>query len=1261
MGAPQDNEAASHFFASLTPNSATGEATGSPRLRLDKSMTLLDQHLAAMQLQQDWVNADPATAFFLAIALQMDARGLISSSPLFATKGALDFLELAEGLAEKVVAHLSAHPELRSSPVTAAASAAAAAATAGNRHWRRAVEDESGCSLVGDGMISAAAHLLEVNIVKLSVGVEGLLETLFPPPQGATSKATLVVVYVGGVVWSTSPRGTGVGRGLRRVSLGAEGTPGQLNVEGGTMGAKTEWVSQEAIREELNERLVRARGLVSAVKWFSAMRAQRVLAQDTPVDDAAQLHGTARPPSLAAAPAPAPHAEQLDVGAARREELRGSDSCGAESTAGGGRAEVGEGGTADGGEADGRGGAGGAELAAENEYVLLDMSGLIFRSFYGMGALNKKGPSGVVTNAVFGVCRILQQLQSEVFPGRRMVAVFDHPDDTFRTALLPAYKAQRPPVPEDLKAQFSLVKEAVAAFGIPRVEVSGYEADDVIATVVTRVRELARLEGTSKACVVVSSDKDLYQLVSEDVRLWDPYKRVFIGRDGVLSKFGVGPERVVDVQSLAGDSADNIPGVPGIGLKTAAKLVQQFGGLDAVLERAEEIKSVRTRQAVQQHTESVRVCRKLVTLAPDAPLPPDLDLSAYGAPSKTDIQEFLSRMGFKSLLAQMEPSGREDGGGGGTVGAKEGGGSATVSAVEHAGQTLVGGGGGGGEAETMQMLGFTADQIRDRDISRRLEAEELAEVTDWDAKEVPEIEGEYALVTDMEEVEQVVAGARLQAVVAIHVVASSESGQSASLMGIAVAVAPGRGFYMPVGHSEAASFSDAFSALDEAELVQALSPLLEDPGVLKVGHNMKLLASILRRVHPQAGLPKIAPFDDTMLMSAVVDAGRRTHELTEIARHHLRLAAPKLLRLAVESGLAKPEAKLLTPAARKKLPPSVLCPHSVGLADLVLRLHVRLRPLLAFEGVSAPYQLMEQPLVDVLLRMEERGVGVDRDMLEDLSRKYAGEIARLEAGIFKIAGRTFSISSPKQLAAVLFEELKLPAPSKRLKGGEFSTGAEVLSQLIGGGHEIARLVDEWRALTKLKSTYSDPLVAHINTRTGRIHTSYQMAATATGRLSSADPNLQNIPTSGEGGALRDVFVAPTGCVLLSADYSQIELRLLAHMAQVPALQSAFANEVDVHRLTASQVFGVAQEDVTDELRRRAKAINFGIIYGQSSFGLSKALNISVSDAKEYIDTYFAQYPGIAAYMDSTKASAKQRGYVGSPLRPPCPVSCVESI
>jgi DNA polymerase I len=872
------------------------------------------------------------------------------------------------------------------------------------------------------------------------------------------------------------------------------------------------------------------------------------------------------------------------------------------------------------------GGIGAAGMEGNDEYVLIDVSGLIFRSFFAMGALTG-GSGGVATNAVYGVCRTLQELHSKHFPGRRMIAVFDHPDDSFRSALLPEYKAQRPPVPDDLKVQFAMVKDAVKAFNMPAVEVSGYEADDLIATLTRKI-----VGDLACRCVVVTSDKDLFQLVGERVRIWDPYKRVFLGREEVIEKFGVPPEKVVDVQALAGDPSDNVPGVPGIGYKTAAKLIQEFGDLDTLLARAAEIPQKKRRESLLQHADSARLCRKLVLLADDAPLPDTLDLTAYKQPVRADIEKYLASMGFKSLLTQMNSSSSSASTAAGTPSAAP---SVRKPAVSE---------------------GAARQHPQELNIAQRLMREEAAEGA---TTELREVEGQYELVTEMDMIATIVEEARQQPVVAIDVISTSQAGQSASLMGIALATSRAKAFYFPVGHEQSATFQDAFSSLDEQELVQALKPLLQDAGVLKVGYNMKLTMSLLQRIDGEAVL---SSFDDIMLMSSCIDAGRRDHSLLEMARIHLGLAPPSLARLAAEAvlgGVMTSKGKVATKRL-ELLPPAVIFQHAAGLADLSLRLHALLRPLLAVEGVSSSYHLMEQPLVEVLARMEATGVAVDRDLLEKLSVQYADKIKELEAQIFGLAGREFALSSPKQLAGVLFQELRLPAPKKNPKGGEYSTGAEVLEDLARGGHEIARLVGEWRALTKLKSTYSDPLVTHINARTGRIHTSYQMAATATGRLSSVDPNLQNIPTAGEGHALREAFVASRGHVLVSADYSQIELRLLAHMAQVPALQEAFANNVDVHRLTANQVFGVPHDQVTDELRRRAKAINFGIIYGQSSYGLAKGLDISVKDAKEYIDTYFAQYPGIAAYMEATKASARQRGYVETAFGRRCHIPNIRS-
>jgi DNA polymerase-1 len=791
--------------------------------------------------------------------------------------------------------------------------------------------------------------------------------------------------------------------------------------------------------------------------------------------------------------------------------------------------------------------------------VLVDGSGFIFRAFHAIPDMTR--PDGVHVNAVFGFCNMITRLMKD-HTGTHLAVIFDAGRMTFRNRMYDAYKAHRPEPAPELVPQFALIREATKAFGLPCIELDDWEADDLIA---------AYAKGAVEAggeAVIVSSDKDLMQLIRPGVTMLDPMKNVPIGLPEVEAKFGVTPDKVIEVQALIGDSVDNVPGVPGIGPKGAAQLILEYGNLEAVLAAAPGMKPGKRRDMLIEHAERARISRELVILRDDAPMPEPIDDLLLRHWDDAVLTAFLDTQNFKSIKHRL----------------------ALIDTPEA-------------EVPAAPSAAF----------------------------------GGYETVTSMDALAAVLAQARIAGRLAMDCQTDNRLSLHGNLVGIALAVEPGKAVYVPLGHN--LGLEDA-PQLKVAEVLAELAEVFEDIGVMKIFHDAKYGLEILVR----AGVTAIAPLDDTMLISYAQDAGNFAHDRNTLAAKHLGHTAKSYDSVA-GSGRAR--------LAFENVPLAGATEYAAEAADVTLRLWLMLKPLLRKHKSLALYELVEKKLIPVLTDMEFYGVMVDRENLAAMSVEFEGRMAEIEAGIQKLAGQNFAVGSPKQLGEVLFETLKLPG-GKRGKTGAWGTDSSVLDGLSEAGHEIAQRVTDWRQLAKLKSTYSDALIGQIDPKTGRVHTSFSMAATTTGRISSTDPNLQNIPIrTVEGARIRKAFIAAPGCSLVSADYSQIELRLLAHVANIPALKDSFEKGEDIHARTASEVFGVPMAGMDAATRRRAKAINFGIIYGISAFGLARQLGISAGEAKIYIDAYFKRYPEIRAYMDGTKEQARIDGFVLTPFGRRC--------
>ena len=810
-----------------------------------------------------------------------------------------------------------------------------------------------------------------------------------------------------------------------------------------------------------------------------------------------------------------------------------------------------------------------APAGGDIHLVLVDASGFIFRAFHALPPMTRA--DGVPINAVFGFCNMLAKLLRE-HTGTHLACIFDASRSSFRNELFADYKAHRPPPQPELVPQFRLCREATAAFGVPAIELDGFEADDLIASYA------AHVSASGGQVTVVSSDKDLMQLLRPGVAMLDPIKNVSIGEAEVFARFGVSPGKMVEIQALMGDAVDNVPGVAGVGPKKAAALINEYGTVEAVIAaaRAGTMKAGKQRDTLVEQAEQALVSRRLVELSTDCPLPLPVETLGASPPEPGRLGPWLTSMGFRSIRQRL--------------------------GLDEAAATA--------EAEAVPPATGAAAPY-----------------------------GPYRTVTDAAALAEWITEARAAGTAAIETRTDGLDPFRCRLLGFALAVAPGRACYVPLQHEGTLDAPIAAQVPADA-LPGLLGPLLADPHVLKIFDGAKGEILVLGRA---VGGP-IAPVDDTSLISYAQDAGRHGHGADELAARHLG-HTPLTLDAVTGTGRAR--------LTFDRVPLDRATALAAEAADVTFRLWLALRPLLRPHRALALYEQVERRLLPILAGMESAGIKVDRDELSRMSAEFGARMADIEAEIHALAGRPFNLGSPKQLGEVLFDELKLPG-GKRMKTGAWGTDSTVLSQLAEAGHAIAGRVVDWRQLDKLKSTYADSLVADLRPDTGRVHTNFQMAVTSTGRLSSSDPNLQNIPIrTEEGGRIRRAFVAEPGHVLVSADYSQIELRLLAHVADIPALKDSFSRGEDIHARTASEVFGVPMAGMDAATRRRAKAINFGIIYGISAFGLARNLGIDGGTARTYIDAYFARYPEIRAYMERTREEARLHGFVLTPFGRRC--------
>ncbi|MEM1267895.1 MAG: DNA polymerase I [Pseudomonadota bacterium] len=816
---------------------------------------------------------------------------------------------------------------------------------------------------------------------------------------------------------------------------------------------------------------------------------------------------------------------------------------------------------------------------------LIDGSAFIFRAFHALPPLSRKS-DGVPIGAVSGFCNMLwKMVEDNARPDAptHVAVIFDKGSHTFRNDLYPLYKANREEMPADLRPQIPLTREAVRAFNIACIEKDGFEADDIIATYARQA------EARGGRVTIVSSDKDLMQLVGPAVEMFDAMKSVRLGVEEVETKFGVRPERVIDVQALAGDSVDNVPGAPGIGVKTAAQLIVEYGDLDTLLERAEEIKQPKRRQTLVEHADQIRLSRELVTLDPAVPDLEPLDGLDVRAAEEDALLGFLGKMEFRTLTRRV----------------------AEAFGAEMP-ETSSGGGGPEGASSPLGPGAAVA------------------------ARDLPFDASRYETVRDLSALDAWIGEIAERGYVAIDTETTGLDEMRADLVGVCLAVEPGRAAYVPLAHVTgegdlAGPMERAPDQLSLEDVLERLRSVLEDPSVLKIGQNMKYDLKILARYGISVG-----PIADTMLMSYAAHGGLHGHGMDLLSDRYLG-HQPIPIKELIGSGKAQ--------ITFDRVPIETATPYAAEDADITLRLWKVFQPKLPEARVTAVYETMERPLVPVLAEMEMTGIRVDRDHLSRMSAAFAQKMAGLEADIHALAGRPFNVGSPKQLGEILFDEMGLSG-GKKGKTGAYATGADVLETLAAEGHDLPARVLDWRQLSKLKSTYTDALQDHIHPETGRVHTSYSIAGANTGRLASTDPNLQNIPVrTEEGRRIREAFVPDEGSVLISLDYSQIELRILAHIAEIESLRQAFREGQDIHAMTASEMFGVPIEGMDPMIRRQAKAINFGVIYGISAFGLANNLRIPRGDAQGFIDRYFERFPGIQDYMEATVSFAKTHGYV----------------
>ncbi len=810
---------------------------------------------------------------------------------------------------------------------------------------------------------------------------------------------------------------------------------------------------------------------------------------------------------------------------------------------------------------------------------LIDGSGFIFRAYHALPPLTRKS-DGLPVGAVAGFCNMLFKFvedQKGADAPTHVAVIFDAKGKTFRNEIYDKYKANRPPAPEDLVPQFPLTRDATRAFNLSCLELDGYEADDIIATLACQARD------AGGRVTIISSDKDLMQLVGGGVEMLDAMKNKRIDIEGVEEKFGVGPDRVIDVQSLAGDSVDNVPGAPGIGIKTAALLIREYGDLDSLLARAQEIKQPKRRETLINFADQIRISRDLVTLKTDTPLDVRLEDFEVRDPVAEDLLAFLAEMEFRTMATR--------------IAAKLGVEPPEIAEVSPDPD-------GTAAAPAPVQVAFDPDR--------------------------------YECVRDAAALQVWVDRIREHGWVAVDTETTGLDEMRVDLVGICLCVQPGEACYIPLTHKN--GDDDLFGGLDLAEgqmdmpeALAMLKPVLEDDSVIKIGQNMKYDAKIFAR----NGI-KIAPIDDTMLMSYALHGGLHNHGMDALSTRYLDHTPIPI------KGLLGTGKSAIT---FDRVPIDEAVKYAAEDADITLRLWQMFKPLLGQSGVRTVYETLERPLVPVLAQMEMHGIRVNRDHLSRMSNNFAQKMAGLEDEIHTLAGGSFNLASPKQLGEILFDQMALPG-GKKGKTGAYGTGADVLAELAAEGHDLPAKVLDWRQMAKLKSTYTDALQEHIHPETGRVHTSYVISGASTGRLASTDPNLQNIPVrTEEGRRIREAFIADEGNLLVSLDYSQIELRILAHIADIPALRQAFYDGLDIHAMTASEMFSVPLEEMTPDIRRRAKAINFGVIYGISGFGLARNLRIPRAEAQGFIDRYFERFPGIRDYMNDTIAFARENGFV----------------
>ena len=806
---------------------------------------------------------------------------------------------------------------------------------------------------------------------------------------------------------------------------------------------------------------------------------------------------------------------------------------------------------------------------------LIDGSAFIFRAYHALPPLTRKS-DGLPVGAVSGFCNMLNRyIEDNNGPDAptHVAVIFDHSSHSFRNDIFDGYKANRPPAPEDLVPQFPLTREATKAFNIACEEMEGFEADDMIATLACQARD------AGGRVTIISSDKDLMQLVGDGIEMYDAMKNKRIDREGVFEKFGVYPDRVIDVQSLAGDSVDNVPGAPGIGVKTAAALINEFGDLDELLSRAVEIKQPKRRQTLLDHAEQIKLSRELVTLDCNTPLTFALEDLEFRAPIPGQLLDFLTKMEFRTLTKRI--------------------------------------------AQKFELEIPTTDN-QDTTITNNI------------SEKIPFDSANYEYIKTADQLQTWVHKIYETGYVAIDTETTSLNDMLAELVGISLATEIGSACYIPIGHKEGQdddlfdNFQLVEGQLDLEYVLDCLRPVLTDDSILKIGQNIKYDAKVLSRY----GI-EVTTFDDTMLLSYAMHGGLHNHGMDALSERYLD-HSPISIKTLIGSG------KSAITFDKVKIEDAVT--YAAEDADITLRLWKIFKQKLHLSKVTKVYESLERPLVSVLAQMEKNGVKVDRETLSRMSNAFAQKMAGLEAEIYELAGETFNVGSPKQLGEIMFDKLGYEG-GKKGKNGAYATGADILEELATS-YDFPKRVLDWRQLSKLKSTYTDALQDHINPDTGRVHTSYSIAGAVTGRLSSTEPNLQNIPVRTEDGRrIREAFVAESGNILVSLDYSQIELRILAHIAKIDALKQAFHDGLDIHAMTASEMFDVPLDQMTPEIRRQAKAINFGVIYGISGFGLARNLRIPRAEAQGFIDRYFDRFPGIKEYMDETIKFSKENNYV----------------